>query len=785
VAEAQSVLRNLFPEYGARGSLTDDSNETPRTALLEQYGSIVEPYEPSLSERIYNFAFDALGGNEATGLDRQRILRRARYPQRIIDQTALAGITDYSQAMQDYARGDALSGTTNLAMAATSLIPGQQRQAVEEISNRLLKGTFGRTLDTSNIQIPFRSPISPQTDVPQIPFRSDTPAQGQPALRDVFSTTDRNAAGMTPNMVDYQTAGILSRDPNYFKEWKDVDYEIRNMSPDEYLERGAAILRPEGKTIQDVIAGRAKDTDYIDNMARSMQGGQVYAAPYLDYGSGGRGASQEGMHRALAAKQLGMEEIPVMVLDSFKNPKSPYRSALNEMDTPVSNPSTLQDIPNIIGDEPLPGAPQVANIPNLGPYRFGPNPDVEKAAQNYAQMTGMPYTPVQVYSPLDVERAERIAKEYGLMKHDPSSPQVQQAYGALMNELMGQYDSLRKAGYKFVFDENAYQNSPYESLIDIAQNKTLRVYPTSAGFGSGGGADFDVATNPLLAQSGEYFNGIPATYNDIFRAVHDVYGHAKPGVGFRAAGEENAFLSHAGQLSPAARRALTTETRGQNSFLNFGPDGETNRTAGIDETVFADQKTGLLPRWATELGRPETLMRRDDFFQNLKDRGETLEGALAEDGSIILTHYSNKELDRVDPDFYGSKGYARTGDERRRMASPDWVNRSYYGIQGGQNPYQREAMLGTLRHETKIAPELLYDPRANKEKLWSDSDITGSEKKIADNNYSGYYLDHPQLGKVAVVFDPLDVTKKYLIPIGAVGVTSAAVQESKETKDNT
>ena len=177
MAEAQSRLRDYFPEYGSRGSLTDAPAETPRTALLEQYGSIVEPYEPSLSERIYNFAFDALGGNTATGLDRQRIQRRARYPQKIIDQTALAGITDYSQAMQDYARGDALSGTANLAMAATSFIPGQQRQAAEEISNRLLKGIFGRTLDTSNIQVPFRSLISPQTDVPQIPFRSDTPAQ--------------------------------------------------------------------------------------------------------------------------------------------------------------------------------------------------------------------------------------------------------------------------------------------------------------------------------------------------------------------------------------------------------------------------------------------------------------------------------------------------------------------------------------------------------------------------------------------------------------------------------
>jgi hypothetical protein len=90
------------------------------------------------------------------------------------------------------------------------------------------------------------------------------------------------------------------------------------------------------RTPQEIIEYKKTDegADYISLMAQSMRNGQVYAAPFLDYGSGGYGRSQEGMHRALAAKQLGMEEIPVMVLDSFKNPASPYRSALNELDTP-------------------------------------------------------------------------------------------------------------------------------------------------------------------------------------------------------------------------------------------------------------------------------------------------------------------------------------------------------------------------------------------------------------------------------------------------------------------
>jgi hypothetical protein len=244
VAEAQSVLRNLFPEYGARGSLTDDSNETPRTALLEQYGSIVEPYDPSLGEKIYNFAYDALGGNTATGLQKQRVQRWAGYPQKIIDQTALAGITDYSQAMQDYARGDALSGTANLAMAATSFIPGQQRQAVDEVIKRITDGSFGRTL------IPFRSPISPQTDVPQIPFRSDTPTQGQSALRNLTDAPvtnpsalrtitgsqqiDAMAKNLNVPMIDrmLQPTGPVNRDMSLLERVGDVD-RVNSMVVDE------------------------------------------------------------------------------------------------------------------------------------------------------------------------------------------------------------------------------------------------------------------------------------------------------------------------------------------------------------------------------------------------------------------------------------------------------------------------------------------------------------------------------------------------------------------------
>jgi len=53
--------------------------------------------------------------------------------------------------------------------------------------------------------------------------------------------------------------------------------------------------------------------------------------------------------------------------------------------------------------------------------------------------------------------------------------------------------------------------------------------------------------------------------------------------------------------SELARPAMTAETRGQNSWVNFGPYGELkNQRANQDETIYADQKMTILPEWALD-----------------------------------------------------------------------------------------------------------------------------------------------------------------------------------------
>ena len=54
--------------------------------------------------------------------------------------------------------------------------------------------------------------------------------------------------------------------------------------------------------------------------------------------------------------------------------------------------------------------------------------------------------------------------------------------------------------------------------------------------------------------------------------------------------------------SDLARPAMTNETRGQNSWVNYGPYGDKNRTADAEHTVFAPQKIGLLPDWVMNEG---------------------------------------------------------------------------------------------------------------------------------------------------------------------------------------
>ena len=245
----------------------------------------------------------------------------------------------------------------------------------------------------------------------------------------------------------------------------------------------------------------------------------------------------------------------------------------------------------------LEGMPELVDMGGGRMEPFTTDQRLVDIAGNYMADKGLPYKEMTKYAPLDVKRAGALAQAFTDMKHAPDNRKVARAYENLLEETQAQYEALLKAGYKFDFIKGAdpYGN-PRNAINDLIENKHMSVFPTLDGFGS---SDMSVAGNPLLRLSDLKIGDgeIPTTYNDLFRAVHDAFGHAQHGVGFRARGEENAFQSHARMYSPDAVPAATSETRGQNSWVNYGPHGEYNRSAAPDKTIYADQKTGIMPDW--------------------------------------------------------------------------------------------------------------------------------------------------------------------------------------------
>lgn len=255
---------------------------------------------------------------------------------------------------------------------------------------------------------------------------------------------------------------------------------------------------------------------------------------------------------------------------------------------------------------------QHPRLPGLEPTSPGPVPGVKEVASKYMKAAGLPVRHQSVYATVDRDRANRIADLYDRMPDTPNDPEVRAAYEALAEETIAQYRALEELGFTFEWIEGADPYAtPREAIRDMQDNKHLWVFPTSEGFGTNTEADAD---HPLLAKTGIEIDGREAVVNDLFRIVHDVFGHGIEGAAFGARGEENAWQAHVRMFSPEAARAMTTETRGQNSWVNFGPFGEQNR-ADPANTVFADQKTGLLPKWVSKVGQVDDVADSDTFYQ--------------------------------------------------------------------------------------------------------------------------------------------------------------------------
>lgn len=240
----------------------------------------------------------------------------------------------------------------------------------------------------------------------------------------------------------------------------------------------------------------------------------------------------------------------------------------------------------------------------------GVDKSISDAASSYKKKENLSdQTPDFVLS-VSENDGKKIADAYEQMAHDPENPKVKQGFTELIGEIKKQAKELLSMGYKFELakEGDGYNSDSKKMAKDVIENKRILVDPSSKSYGTKRTFDKD---NMGLQDSGyKDANGVPMTNVELIRAVHDLFGHAEFGNGFGAAGEENAWRNHMSMFTPLAQKALTTTTRGQNSWVNFGPemrnpDGSIKKKGdegylSPSERPFAEQKIGFLPDWAME-----------------------------------------------------------------------------------------------------------------------------------------------------------------------------------------
>jgi hypothetical protein len=286
---------------------------------------------------------------------------------------------------------------------------------------------------------------------------------------------------------------------------------------------------------------------------------------------------------------------------------------------------------------------------------------------------------------------------------------MEKAYRQLAKETDDQFKALP---YNFSYHragEGNY-NGAMDMASDVHGNKHLYVYQ---------GGDKHDFLNRVDPASG-------LNENEKFRAVHDLLGHAIYGNQFGPKGEEMAWAIHSQMYSPLARLAMTAETRGQNSMVNYSPlnanlkaelamyDSMANEArrkgdkALLNEIIaakrqaysgfeFAPNKAVLLP--------PEFLSPKytGGMPSYLEAANRPVKGT---ETQSVLTHFSNDpNLQMLDPKRYGT-GIKGAEAERLREYPGAVKDRSYFYM-GEPGTVAPEPGLGVNRYRGEASS--LYD----------------------------------------------------------------------------
>jgi GNAT superfamily N-acetyltransferase len=391
--------------------------------------------------------------------------------------------------------------------------------------------------------------------------------------------------------------------------------------------------------------------------------------------------------------------------------------------------------------------------------RYGPDSvkSARDGAKEYAFKVGIKQDDSIDYQTTVANRARavRIADAYDELPVD--DPKAYKAYTALATEVEAQFDYMTKTmGIKVEFvDEDPYKTSR-EMFADVSKG-TLKVLRTAS-----------TGSHPFFTDD----------QNDKFRAVHDFFGHAATGRGFGQDGEESAWVHHSQMFTETARAALTTETRGQNSWYNTRGKG------------FAEQKVALLPKEFWEV--PKTFEKQYKVIR------------FAPGLIPVLKHQEH------DQSTHGSWADGYTPEERARMETMAEVGPSIEDLEailnggGAQPDYDELKMLVENDHglytdaidgiEERIAARIEENPDADYNTVYDEEQEKMIDEFIENSGpgyLAGLWMDQnggdtdSLLSDVKPSFEEIFNTDHTVVNAAGDGVTtlSSKVQYVEMTND--
>lgn len=298
---------------------------------------------------------------------------------------------------------------------------------------------------------------------------------------------------------------------------------------------------------------------------------------------------------------------------------------------------------------------------------------------------------------------------------------VAKSYQQLEKETVQQF---RKLPLKLQFHtgQGNYLDSP-EAVRDMILHGNLTVYK---------GGDRHEFLHNIDKDTG-------LNSNEMFRAVHDAFGHGIRGNSFGPLGEEIAWGSHSQMYSPLARIAMTSETRGQNSFVNYTPINSalTRAMEQLRQNQYEARRRGdnaladEIAQSIRDLGNdwqyakqasialpPE--FTRTDFAGGMPEYLRTSQKVPVETAPEQLTHFGKQGgLLILDPSKYRS-GIRGSELSRLEQTKNPVMDRSYF-YRGEPGAVRPEPGLGTNVYTTMLPN--LYDITADPLRLGQLADI--------------------------------------------------------------